>query len=74
LKHELGEKLNSMEDYCKRKHIFFNENERITHSIKNSRGLFNEFKSSINKGCKNPKKASEKLEQFILDHVDNTDI
>ena len=36
-------KLNSMEEYCKKENIFFNENDRIKYQIKKSKGLFNEF-------------------------------
>ena len=33
-------KLNSMEEYCKKENIFFNENDRIKYQIKKSKGLY----------------------------------
>ena len=46
-------KLNSMEDYCKKENIFFNENDRIKFQIKKSKGLYQEFKGSLQRGFKN---------------------
>ena len=40
-------KLNSMEDYCKKQNIFFNENDRIKYQIKKSKGLYQEFRGSL---------------------------
>ena len=36
-----------MEEYCKKENIFFNENDRIKHQIKKSKGLYQEFKGSL---------------------------
>ena len=46
-------KLDSMEQYCKKQYIFFNENDRIKYSIKKSKCLFQEFKGTLNRGFKN---------------------
>lgn len=43
-------KLSSMEDYCKDQNIFFNENDRIKHQIKRSKGLYQEFRGSLQRG------------------------
>lgn len=45
-------KLNSMEDYCKKQNIFFNENDRIKYQIKKSKGLYQEFRGSLQRGFK----------------------
>ena len=42
-----------MEEFCANQHVFFNENDRIKYSIKKSKGLFQEFKGYLNRGCKN---------------------
>lgn len=41
-----------MEDFCKKQHIFFNENDRIKHQIKQSKGLYQEFRGSLQRGFK----------------------
>lgn len=43
-------KLASMEEYCKEQNIFFNESDRIKHQIKKSKGLYQEFKGSLQRG------------------------
>ena len=42
-----------MDTFCKKQYIFFNENDRIKYSIKKSKGLFQEFKGTLNRGFKN---------------------
>ena len=41
-----------MEDYCRDQNIFFNENERIQHSIKACEGLYKEFRGTLQRGFK----------------------
>lgn len=52
-------KLNSMEDYCKKQNIFFDERDRIKHQIKKSKGLYEEFKESLRRGFKDFKDHAE---------------
>ena len=55
-----------MEDYCRDQHIFFNENERIRHSIKASEGLYREFRGSLHRGFKNYKMFEDHPELSVL--------
>lgn len=42
-------KLDKMDDYCKKEHIFFTERDRINRLILNSKGQFKNFKGHLNK-------------------------
>ena len=56
-----------MEDYCKKQHVFFNDDDRIQYAIRRSRGLFQEFKGALNRACKNFKEFEEhpELQELI---------
>lgn len=61
-----------MEEYCKKENIFFNESDRIKHQIKKSKGLYQEFKGSLQRGFKNFKHIADhpNLEALLTDTKD----
>ena len=64
-----------MEEYCKKENIFFNENDRIKHQIKKSKGLYQEFKGSLQRGFKNFKHHDDHphLEALLKDTKEKDD-
>ena len=40
------EQLSSMDEFCKKQFIFFNENDRVKYQIKRSKHLFQEFRNT----------------------------
>lgn len=64
-----------MEEYCKKENIFFNENDRIKHQIKKSKGLYQEFKGSLQRGFKNFKHHEDhpNLKELLKDTKEKDD-
>jgi len=55
-----------MEDYCKKQYIFFNEKDRIKYEIKRSKHLYNEFKTTLNRGFSNLRHVEDHPNMHVL--------
>ena len=73
---DLGEKLISMEEFCQKQGVFFNDMDNMKNSIKRSNGLFQEFKGGLNRGFQNFKNFGPEhpcLEELLKDDIKQKD-
>lgn len=55
-----------MDEFCSQKKVFFNDQDRISYSVKKSRGLFNEFRGTMHRSFKNMKQFDDHPDLHLL--------